>query len=203
MVTPHNQRTPSCHLGRRCPRSPHRLRICQCWLQCVNIRDPFEQARKDAIEYIDDNKEPYSTTLKKKTISTFGDYSAFTDIDTAVRDAWLVIEAVPEKLQLKIDTMEELDQKTPKDCIIGSNSSSFKSSLMLEKVSASRRKQIFNMHFFMPPQICAIELMTDGETDEAIFPFIEKVMSEAGMQPFTAKKESTGYVPGVFSGCSH
>jgi 3-hydroxyacyl-CoA dehydrogenase len=159
----------------------------------VHIRDPSEQACKDAIKYIDENKGEYSTIINNKKKSChFGPYAAFSDIDTAVRNVWLVIEAVPEKLQLKIDTMEELDRKAPTDCIIGSNSSSFKTSLILDKVSAGRRKQIFNMHSFMPPKILAVELMTDGKTEQSIFPFIEGVLKEVGMQPCTAKKESTG-----------
>jgi 3-hydroxyacyl-CoA dehydrogenase len=39
-------------------------------------------------------------------------------IPAAVSDAWLVVEAVPEKLPLKISTFAEVDHNAPADCII-------------------------------------------------------------------------------------
>ena len=103
-----------------------------------------------------------------------------------------VIEAVPEKLQLKIDTMAELDKKASPDALLVSNSSSYKSRLMLDKVSADRRQLICNMHFAMPPRVRNVELMTDGETDPKVFPFLTQVLQDVGLLPVTARKESTG-----------
>lgn len=156
----------------------------------VTIRDPSQEARDAAIAYIDTHKDEFSKLSKGKR--AYGEYTAYADIETAVKDAWLVIEAVPEKLELKIDTFGELDKKAPADCIFGSNSSSFKSRLMIEKVSPQRRAQVLNIHFTMPPTILTVELMTDGETNPEIFPFLTKVLDNCGMLPATARKESTG-----------
>jgi 3-hydroxyacyl-CoA dehydrogenase len=112
----------------------------------------------------------------------------------AVTNAWLVIEAVPEKIQLKIDTFAELDALTPADCILASNSSSYKSSEMLEKVSAARKTQILNMHYYMPPQCMIVELMTNGLTRQEIFPFMVERSQEAATSPYVARKESTGFI---------
>ncbi|KAK4183952.1 hypothetical protein QBC35DRAFT_77161 [Podospora australis] len=162
----------------------------------VHIRDPSAEARQAAIQYIDENKIPYQQNLPKTTgIVVPGSYSASEDIETAVKEAWLVIEAVPEKIELKIDTFAELDAKAPADCILGSNSSSFKSSLMLAKVAnPDRRRLICNVHYTMPPNIRTVELMTDGETDPAVFPFLSDVLTRCGMLPATARKESTGFI---------
>jgi len=160
----------------------------------VHIRDPVEQARNDALQYIEDHHQEYAKFTPTPERTTFGTYTASEDIDTAVADAWLVIEAVPEKLDLKIDTYAELDAKAPQDCIFGSNSSSFKSSLMLDKIPAGseRRKRILNVHYTMPPAIRTVELMTDGETYPEIFPFLSDILRTCGMLPATARKESTG-----------
>lgn len=40
--------------------------------------------------------------------------------------------------------------------------------------------------------IRTVELMTDGETEEGVFPFLTGVLEGCGMLPATAKKESTG-----------
>lgn len=158
----------------------------------VHIRDPFPQARQDAIKYIDENKESYTAFCPGGKPSSYGTYTASEDIETAVKDAWLVVEAVPEKIELKIETFAELDKYAPKDCIFGSNSSSFKSSLMIEKVSDERKKLCCNIHYTMPPTIRTVELMTDGHTHPEIFPFLSEVLKMCGMLPATARKESTG-----------
>ncbi|KAK3372730.1 cytochrome P450 [Podospora didyma] len=164
----------------------------------VHIRDPSAEARRAAVQYIDENKEAYTKHLPATTLTKdhkFGSYVASELIDTAVKEAWLVIEAVPEKIELKIDTMAELDHKAPADCIFGSNSSSFKSRFMLDKVtSPERRKRICNVHFTMPPKIRTVELMTDGETEPGVFPFLTEVLERCGMLPATAQKESTGFI---------
>jgi 3-hydroxyacyl-CoA dehydrogenase len=158
----------------------------------VNIRDPFPEARQAAVEFIDAHKEEFATFAKPSKQGQFGSYTAHDSIESAVKDAWLVIEAVPEKLELKIDTFELLDRYAPEDCILGSNSSSYRSSLMLDKVSTERRKLVCNIHYTMPPQVRTVELMTDGVTEEAIFPFLTEVLEGCGMLPATSRKESTG-----------
>ncbi|KAK9775037.1 hypothetical protein SCAR479_08311 [Seiridium cardinale] len=160
----------------------------------ANIRDPSAEARRDALSFIDSHKQEFATLAKPSTPGLFGSYTAYEDIESAVRDAWLVVEAVPEKLELKIDTFELLDKFAPHDCILGSNSSSYRSSLMLDKVSAERKKMICNIHYTMPMDICTVELMTDGETEEAIFPFLTIILERCGMFPATARKESTGFI---------
>ncbi|ETS78916.1 hypothetical protein PFICI_08769 [Pestalotiopsis fici W106-1] len=160
----------------------------------VTVRDPSPVARSDALQFIEENKAAFAELCSPPVPGQYGTYAAYEDIETAVRDAWLVIEAVPEKLELKIDTMEILDRAAPRDCIIGSNSSSYRSSLMLDKVSSERRRLICNVHYTMPMDIRTVELMTDGETEEAIFPFLTQVLERTGMLPATAKKESTGFI---------
>ncbi|KAK4208589.1 hypothetical protein QBC37DRAFT_452331, partial [Rhypophila decipiens] len=164
----------------------------------VHIRDPFPSARDAAIQYIDENKQEYAKFSSGRPdadiTDPFGSYAAFEDIQSAVQDAWLVVEAVPEKLELKISTFGELDRYAPPDCIFGSNSSAFKSSLMLDQVSAARRKLVCNIHYTMPPTIRTVELMTDGETEPAVFSFLSEVLRNCGMLPATARKESTGFI---------
>lgn len=147
----------------------------------------------DGVEKKKETETPTTKSdLESYAQAPFGTCKTFADVEPAVNNAWLVIEVVPEKLDLKIETFAELDAKAPVDCIFASNSSSFKSSLMVQKISAERRKQMLNMHFTMPPSIRTVELMTNGETDPGIFPYLEDVLGECGMLPVTARCESTG-----------
>ncbi|KAM0447042.1 hypothetical protein ACHAO4_009022 [Trichoderma viride] len=156
----------------------------------VRIRDPSAQQRSDGIAYVEENVAAYA----QKTGKTPAKAQAFENIQEAVENAWLVIEAVPEKIQLKIDTFAELDALTPADCILASNSSSYQSCEMIEKVSAARKTQILNMHYYMPPMCMVVELMTDGFTTPDIFPFMVERSKEAATLPYVARKQSTGFI---------
>lgn len=156
----------------------------------MRIRDPSAQQRSDGIAYVEENVAAYA----QKTGKTPAKAQAFENIQEAVENAWLVIEAVPEKIQLKIDTFAELDALTPADCILASNSSSYQSCEMIEKVSAARKTQILNMHYYMPPMCMVVELMTDGFTTPDIFPFMVERSKEAATLPYVARKQSTGFI---------
>lgn len=156
----------------------------------VHVRDPSADQRAACVTYVKENVATYAVHTEAEP----GEITAYEDLEQALRNAWLVIEAVPEKIQLKIDTFEQLDKLAPSDCILASNSSSYKSSEMLGKVSDSAKSRILNMHYYMPPQVMVVELMTDGFTNKSIFPFMVERSKEAGTKPYVARKESTGFI---------
>src|SRR6266487_1079016 len=63
-----------------------------------------------------------------------GTVEAAADLAQAVDRAWLVIEAVPEKRDLKIEVFGTLDRLAAADAILASNSSSFANSELIDKV---------------------------------------------------------------------
>lgn len=110
----------------------------------------------------------------------------------ALDDAWLVVESVPEKLDIKIPLWGEIDQAAPPDTIFATNSSSYPSRLMAEKVRDKTR--LCNTHFYMPPLVNALDLMSDGETDRGLLDTLLTVLPEFGVYPFEARKECTGFI---------
>ncbi|KAJ5158499.1 Dehydrogenase multihelical [Penicillium coprophilum] len=115
-----------------------------------------------------------------------------TNLQEAVSNAWMVIEAIPEKLQLKIDLLAKIDEIAPPDCVIASNSSSLRSSQMIVKTEKNYR--ICNGHYYMPPEQTYYEVMSCGHTDPNIFPFLMEKAAQAGFKPVHAKVDSTGLV---------
>lgn len=171
-------------------------RIAACFVAAgytVRIRDPSADSRNAATKYIDEELSSF-TSLLPKLPAKQGSYEALEDLATAVKDCWLVFEAVPEILPLKESTFADLEKCAPEDCIFGSNSSSFKSGELLSKVKESTKKRVLNTHYMMPPQAIIVELMTSGHTHPEIFPFIEARHKEAGLHPVTALKESSGFI---------
>lgn len=67
----------------------------------------------------------------------------------AVKDAWLVAEAVPEKLEIKLSTFADLEKYAPDDCILASNSSSFKSSELVTRMSDKGKQRVLNTRFMV------------------------------------------------------
>ena len=175
-------------------RSADRLWLSGCvWASAgydVRIRDPSSQQRADGIAYIKENVQSYAA----KTKQIPGSFEAFEDMKKAVENAWLVIEAVPEKLELKISTFAELEALAPEDCILASNSSSYKTSEIISQISDATKKRVLNMHYYMPPACMIVELMTDGHTSPEIFPFMVERSKEAATSPYVARKESTGFI---------
>ncbi|PTB69254.1 hypothetical protein BBK36DRAFT_1186556 [Trichoderma citrinoviride] len=156
----------------------------------VKIRDPSKQQRDEGVAYVEENVASYA----QKTGKTPGKVMAFEDMEDALADAWMVIEAVPEKLELKIDVFAELDGLAPADCILATNSSSYKSSDLISKVSPARKTHVLNTHYFRPPECMLVEVMTCGYTAEGIIPFVVERLREAALIPYVARKESTGLI---------
>ena len=113
-------------------------------------------------------------------------------VEEALDDAWLVVESVPEKLEIKIPLWGEIDRAAPPDTIFATNSSSYPSRLMAENVRDKSR--LCNMHFYMPPEVNAVDLMSDGQTDRGLLDTLLTVLPEFGVHPFEARKESTGFI---------
>ena len=127
-------------------------RIAACWVAGgfhVIIRDPSEKSRNDAVDYIKQNISTYLALTR----STAGSYEAVEDFQSAVKNSWLVFEAVPEILGLKENTFLDLEKYAPQDCILASNSSSYKSSELLGKVNNATKTRVLNTHYMMPPQV--------------------------------------------------
>jgi len=115
-----------------------------------------------------------------------------TDLAAAVKNAWLVVEAVPEKLNIKQSVFAELDAVAPQDAILASNSSSYPSSQLIDHVG--RPERVLNMHYYMPPELPMVELMSCGKTDPAIIHFLMQRLPLYGLVPFRVQRESVGFI---------
>ena len=88
-----------------------------------------------------------------------------TDLDEVVSCADIVIEAVPENLELKIKLFEHLGRLTPPDALLGSNTSSL--SLTAIAGATANPERVIGMHFFNPVHIVKLlEIVTALQTSE-------------------------------------
>ncbi|MCV7444513.1 3-hydroxyacyl-CoA dehydrogenase family protein [Mycobacterium paraense] len=125
----------------------------------------------------------------------FGDVGVATaaaSLEEALDGTWLAVESVPEKLEIKVPLWGQIDRAAPAGTIFATNSSSYPSRLMAENVRDKAR--LCNMHFYMPPEVNAVDLMSDGQTDRGLLDTLLTVLPEFGVHPFEARKESTGFI---------
>jgi 3-hydroxybutyryl-CoA dehydrogenase len=155
----------------------------------VRIHDLAEAQREAAVEYVSQNLPGVAAGL---TGVVPGRVSADADIAEAVRDAWLVVEAVPERLELKIQVFGQLDELSAPDAILASNSSSYASRMFLDKVHHPER--VLNIHFYMPPKQNAVDVMSCGKTDRDVIDFVLETLPRFGLYPFEARRQSTGFI---------
>src|SRR5687768_4646395 len=91
-----------------------------------------------------------------------------TDIEPAVRAADLIVEAVPENLQLKSDIFAQTDLFCSEETILASNTSSISISKLAGNVE--RRDRFIGLHFFNPPHLMKLIEIVRGErtSDETV-----------------------------------
>ena len=84
-------------------------------------------------------------------------------------DVDLIIEAVPEKLELKQDVFAELDRAIKPTAIFASNTSGFVIQEIAAKVSDDRKSRFIGLHYSNPvPVMTMVEIITTPDTIEEV-----------------------------------
>jgi 3-hydroxyacyl-CoA dehydrogenase len=102
--------------------------------------------------------EPAELERKLALITGTTSYDAFGDVD-------FVIEAVPERMQIKQQVFSELDEVTPGHAILASNTSSLSITEMGEVTS--RPDKVVGFHFFYPASVMRLIEVVEGEDTSA------------------------------------
>lgn len=155
----------------------------------VRIFNRREETALKARAYVEETLPSVVASIEHGQAGTI---ETFTDLEQAVKDAWLVIEALPEKLDLKTDMFGQLDQLAPEDAILATTSSSFLSRQIIGNVKHTNR--VLNAHFMMPPKKLAVEIMSCGSTDQNIMDNLAHYFRQLGLSPYILKKESMGFI---------
>ena len=116
-----------------------------------------------------------------------------TDIGSAVADANLVIEAIPEDLAIKQSFYRALSAVAPAGTIFASNSSTLMPSQFA--IFTDRPERVLNLHFAHEVWKHNIaEVMGHHSTDPAVFERVVQFAHRIGMVPLPLRKEHPGYL---------
>ena len=118
--------------------------------------------------------------------------STTSDIRAALEGADFVIEAAPEKIDLKISLMAEIDRHAPAHAIVATNTSALS---ITEMAGASAHPaRVAGMHFFNPVhRMKLVEIVRALESSEAALEAIEAVARQMGKETVLVR-ESPGFI---------
>ncbi|WP_394163668.1 3-hydroxyacyl-CoA dehydrogenase [Galactobacter valiniphilus] len=115
------------------------------------------------------------------------------DLAEAVKNADLVIEAVPEKIEIKRGTYEKLSAVAPEKTIFATNSSTLLPSDIVD--ATDRPEKFLALHFANEIwKHNTAEVMPVPATSEDTKREVEEYAAEMGMVPIVLKKEKAGYL---------
>jgi 3-hydroxybutyryl-CoA dehydrogenase len=157
----------------------------------VHIFDPSANQRTAARAYVEQHLAEVQQKLGLSP-DRRGDVQVHDDLQQALAGSWMVVEAVPESIDIKTEVFSDLDRLAEPDAILCSNSSSIPTSQMIAKVEHPER--VLNTHYQTPPDQNAVELMSCGKTDEGIIDALMGKLPEYGLVPFRVRRESDGFI---------
>ncbi len=108
-------------------------------------------------------------------------------------DINLMIECVPEVLEIKRELFKSLSAMAPANVVLASNSSSFPISKIAEGLPT--RERMVGLHFFMPAHIVPLaEVVLGLDTDPAIADALAAFMRRCGSVPIMVRKDVPGFI---------
>ncbi len=135
--------------------------------------------------------EKFSKELKRSKKSP-GEITLHGTIKDPVKDADLIIEAVPEILELKREIFKVIDEAAQPHAIIATNSSSIPVSKLEDEVE--RKDKLLNIHFYDLFAMPMADIMRGTKTSDETFEKGKKWVESIDITPLIVKKECFGFV---------
>jgi len=151
----------------------------------VHLIDTDQSALDKAISTIEKNADRQIakgilTATSKETL--LSNITTYTDLNTGIGDADLIIEAATENSVVKKKIFANMDTYAKPNCILATNTSSISIS---ELAAATQRPtQVIGMHFMNPvPVMKLVEVINSKETDPSVTKIIVSLTEQLGKIP--------------------
>lgn len=146
-----------------------------------NVQDDFDRMVKLRV----------TTRPKAKAVQARMAYEA--DLERAVGDADVVVEAIFEDLPTKQRMFERLDKACPRRTILASNTSSFMPSSLASHTK--RPDKVLVAHYFNPAHLLPlVELVRSPKTSDATIATMRRLYTGMGKRPIVVQKEVIGFI---------
>jgi len=115
------------------------------------------------------------------------------EMEAAVGEADVIIEVVPEVIDIKTDVFSEVAEHAPDHAIFVTNTSSLSITELSE--ATDRPEQFCGMHFFNPPvRMALVEVIAGDHTSEETLALVEELAESMDKTPVRVHKDSPGFI---------
>ena len=150
----------------------------------TNLYDAFPEGLERGMNTIDafwDKGIARGKTTAEQKAEWAANLHAISDLRLAVKDVDLVIEAVPEIMEIKARIFHVLSIETKEDCILATNTSSLSISDIAQ--ASGRPDKVIGMHFFNPvPIMKLLEIVRHDSCSEATIAAAQSIGSAMGKE---------------------
>jgi len=162
-------------------------------VQMRDIKEEFVQDGYDNIEWSLDKLAEKEQLSEDEADAALERVTPLVDMEAAVGDADVVIEAVPEKMEIKKDVYGDVEAHAHEDAIFATNTSSLSITELSEVTE--RPEQFCGMHFFNPPvRMPLVEVISGEHTDDETLDAIEALADAFDKTPVRVRKDSPGFI---------
>jgi carnitine 3-dehydrogenase len=158
----------------------------------VAVFDPHPEAKRKVDEVMKNARRAYKR-MATRGLPKEGKVTFEKSIADAVRDADLIQESVPERLDVKLKTLAEIEAGARKDALIGSSTSGFKATDMGKDMKHPERFLV--AHPFNPVYLLPINEIVPGEkTSKEAVERAREAYNSIGMKCVVINKEIDAFV---------
>ena len=158
-----------------------------------DIKQEFLDKAMEKIKWSLDKLVSKEKISKDEGDSIFARIKPVVDLAEAVKDAELVIEVVPEIMDLKKTVYAELDKVAAPEVIFASNTST----LPITEIAntTSRPEKFIGIHFFNPPQLMKLVEVIPGEkTSQEITDLTQDYVKSVNKVAVLCRKDVPGFI---------
>ena len=158
-----------------------------------DIEQPFLDKAMEKIKWSLDKLVSKEKITENERNEIFSRIKPIVDLKDAVHDCDLVIEAVPEIMELKKKVYAELDKAASDQVVFASNTSTLPITEIANTIS--RPKKFIGIHFFNPPQLMKlVEVIPGQETSDDITNLTINFVKSVNKIPVTCRKDVPGFI---------
>ena len=158
-----------------------------------DIKQEFLDKAMEKIKWSLDKLVSKEKISKEEGDSIFSRITPIVDLNEAVKNAELVIEVVPEIMDLKKSVYAELDKAANPEVVFASNTST----LPITEIAntTSRPEKFIGIHFFNPPQLMKLVEVIPGEkTAQEITDLTQEYVKSVNKQAVLCRKDVPGFI---------
>jgi 3-hydroxybutyryl-CoA dehydrogenase len=161
----------------------------------VSLVDVKQENLDRALQVITKNLDRIITKgnlTEEKKEETLNNISTFTHLEDCAKNADLIVEAATENLYLKLMIFKQMDELSPENCILATNTSS----ISITKIASvtNRPEKVIGMHFMNPvPIMKLVEIIKGYSTSKETFDVIFEMSKTLGKIP-TEVNDYPGFV---------